>query len=157
MNKETLERFLRQPLVAVLSWVTPKGEVAASPSWYEYRDGKIWLHVSSVSLKTRSMVKNPAVSLCVQDTAPPYRYVTIRAKARVIADVEAGRTLDARMAHAYLGGIGGRYYMENIYPTFPGESRLVELTPTHFSSVDGTAQVNPMMLAAMRLTRAVGL
>ena len=157
MTREQIERFLRQPIVAIVSWVTPKGEVASSPIWYEYRDGKFYLHASSTSLKVRSMLQKPAVSLCVQDPAPPYRYVTIRAKAQVSTDVEAARALDARLARHYLGRTGGRYYMEQLYPTFPGESRLVELTPTHISSLDGSAGLNPVTLIGIKAMRAVGL
>ena len=157
MACEAVEQFLRQPNVAVLSWVTPKGDVASSPIWYEYRDGKFSLATSSAFLKARSMVKNPAVSLCVQDPAPPYRYVTIRATARVHADPEAARALDARLARHYLGRIGGRYYTATVSPTAPGEGRLVELTPTRVSSFDGGAGINPVALMAMRAIRAVGL
>ena len=157
MTQEGMEKFLRQPIVAVLSWVTPKGEVASSPIWYEYRDAKFHLATSSAFLKVRSMLKNPAVSLCVQDPAPPYRYVTIRATAKVSTNAEAARALDARLARHYLGRIGGRYYTDVVSPMFPGEGRLVELTPTHISSVDGSAGINPVALIAMKAIRTVGL
>src|SRR5262245_3034647 len=79
MAREEIERFLTQPLVGILSWTTPKGEVASSPVWHEYRDGKIWIASSSAFAKARAIAKNPAVSFCVQDPEPPYRYVSMRA------------------------------------------------------------------------------
>ncbi len=157
MTPEEMARFLRQPIVAVLSWITPKGEAASSPIWYEYRDGRFYLASSSAYLKVRSMLKNPAVSLCMQDPAPPYRYVTIRATAVVRTDPEAARALDARLARRYLGRTAGRYYTDTLAPTYPGEPRVVELTPTHISSVDGNARINPVVLIAMKAIRAVGL
>jgi len=157
MTRERIERFLRQPLVAVLSWVTPQGEVASSPIWYEYRDGKFYLASSSAFLKVRSMLKRPAVSLCVQDPEPPYRYVTIRAMAEVRTDPEGARALDGRLARHYLGRTAGRYYTEVVSPTYPGEGRLVVLTPTHISSMDGSAGMSPLVLLAMKSLRAVGL
>ena len=156
MKSEAIERFLREPNVAVLSWLTPKGEVASSPVWYEYRDGKFYVVTSTAFLKLRSMRKNPAVSLCVQDTAPPYRYVTFRARAEVHADPAAARALDARLARRYLGRTGGRYYTESIAQNYPGEPRIVEITPTHTSSLDGNAGLSPFLLMAMRAVRALG-
>jgi hypothetical protein len=102
----------------------------------------------------RSIARNPTVSFCVQDPEPPYRYVAIRATAVVRPDAEAAHALDARLAVHYLGPAGGRYYTEFIAPTYPGEGRLLELTPRHVSSMDGTAGMDPAVLAAMRSSRA---
>ena len=154
MAGEEIERFLTQPFVGILSWTTLKGEVASSPVWHEYRDGKIWIASSSAFAKARAIAKNPAVSFCVQDPEPPYRYVSIRAAVTVHADKDAAHALDARLAIHYLGPAGGRYYSEFIAPTYPGEGRLLELVPKHVSSMDGTAGMDPSVLAAMRAARA---
>jgi PPOX class probable F420-dependent enzyme len=137
MSRERMEEFLAQPWIAVLSWLTPKGTVASSPVWYAYRDGKFWVSSSSVFSKVRSMAKHPQVSLCIQDPTPPYRYVTVGATAVVRADAAAGRALDEQLALRYLGPKAARYYIEKIAPNYPGEPRLVELTPTHVSTMDG--------------------
>jgi PPOX class probable F420-dependent enzyme len=139
MTREAIQQFLQQPLVAVLSWLTPHREVASSPVWYEHREGKFYVASSSAFFKVRSILKHPAVSLCVQDPTPPYRYVAVRATAEVRADPEAARALDARLAQHYLGPSGARYYTEVVAPTYPGEQRLVVLTPTHITSMDGGA------------------
>src|SRR5262249_57292767 len=104
----------------------------------------------------RAIAKTPAVPFGVRAGAPPYRYVSIRATAVVHADKDAAHTLDARLAIHYLGPSGGRYYNEFIAPTYPGEGRLLELTPRHVSSMDGTAGMDPSVLAAMRAARAAG-
>lgn len=156
MAPDEIERFLRQPLVGILGWVTPTGALASSPVWHEYRDGKIWIASSSAFAKARSIAKRPAVSFCVQDPEPPYRYVSVRATAVVHADKDGAHALDARLAVRYLGPAGGRYYIEHIAPTYPGEGRLLELTPTRVSSMDGTAGMDPAVLAAMRAARAAG-
>ena len=65
--------------------------------------------------------------------------------------------LDRRLARRYLGRIGGNYYLEKVYPTFPGESRLVELRPDHMSSIDGTAAMNGVALMGMRTMRRLGM
>ena len=156
MAQEEIERFLQRPFVGILSWVTAKGELASSPVWHEYRDGKIWIASSSAFAKARSIAKHPAVSFCVQDPEPPYRYVSVRARAVVHADKDAAHSLDTRLAVQYLGPAGGRYYTEHVAPTYPGEGRLLELTPTHVSSMDGTAGMDPAVLAAMRAVRAAG-
>lgn len=156
MSREEIERFLEQPIVGILSWITLKGEVASSPVWHEYRDGRIRIASSSAFAKARAIAKNPAVSFCVQDPEPPYRYVAIRATAVVHPDPDAAHTLDTRLAVHYLGSAGGRYYSEVVAPTYPGEGRLLELTPIHVSSMDGTAGMDPAVLDAMRKARAAG-
>jgi PPOX class probable F420-dependent enzyme len=157
MSPGDLARFVAQPWIAVLSWVTPKGEVVSTPVWHEYRDGTFLIHSMSASRKNRSILKNPNVSLCIQDPAPPYRAVTVRAQAKVIEDAKAGYELDQRLARRYLGRAGGRYYIQNVYPTFPGESRILELTPTSISSFDGSAGINPAAVFAMRAMRKLGV
>ena len=158
MTPERMERFLREPIVAVLSWVTTNARVASSPVWFEYRDATFYLHVMTETSKARSMLANPSVSLCIQDQQPPYRYVTVRGTARVIDDSsKQALALDRRLARRYLGRIGGNYYLEKLYPTFPGESRLVELRPEHISSIDGTAAMNGVALMSMRTMRRLGL
>jgi PPOX class probable F420-dependent enzyme len=158
MSRERMELFLREPIVAVLSWVTSKGRVASSPVWFEYRAGKFFLHVMTESSKARAMLANPSMSLCIQDPEPPYRYVTVSGMARVIEDSsKEALALDRRLARRYLGRIGGNYYLEKLYPTFPGESRLVEIEPAHISSIDGTAAMNGVALMGMRTMRRLGL
>jgi len=156
MPREEIEHFLALPLVGILSWVTPRGEVASSPVWHEYREGQIRIASSSAFAKVRAITKNPAVSFCVQDPEPPYRYVAIRATAVVHADPDTAHALDARLAVHYLGPAGGKYYTEVIAPTYPGEGRLLELTLGHVSSMDGTAGMDPAVLAAMRAARKAG-
>lgn len=157
MSPSDLARFVAQPLIAVLSWVTPKGEVASTPVWHEYRDAKFLVHSMSASQKNRSILKNPHVSLCIQDPAPPYRCVTVRAQVRVIEDAKAGYELDQRLARRYLGRVGGRFYIQNVYPTLAGESRILELTPTRVSSFDGSAEINLAAVFAMRAMRKLGV
>ena len=157
LSEAALKRFLAGPVVAVLSWITQKGEVASSPVWYEHRDGKFYLHAIDHSFKVRSMRRNPNVALVMQDAAPPYRYVSIRATARIVDDAVATRALVTRLARRYLGRVGGNYYLKSIYAPFEEESRLVELTPTSMTSVDGTAEMHPAALIAMKAIRAVGL
>ena len=156
MSREEIDRFLTLPLVGILSWVMPKGGVASSPVWHEYRDGTIRIASSNAFAKVRAIAKNPAVSFCVQDPEPPYRYVAIRATAVVHADKDAAHALDTRLAVHYLGPAGGKYYTEVIAPTDPGEGRVLELTPVHVSSMDGTAGMDPAVLAAMRAARKAG-
>jgi PPOX class probable F420-dependent enzyme len=156
MAREEIARFLQQPLVGILSWTTGKGELASSPVWHEYRDEKIWIASSSAFAKARAIAKSPAVAFCVQDPEPPYRYVAIRATAEVRVDPKGAHALDTRLSAHYLGPAGGKYYMEFIAPNYPGEGRLLVLTPTNVSSMDGTAGMDPDLLAKMRAVRAAG-
>jgi PPOX class probable F420-dependent enzyme len=158
MPAEEFERFVSKPWIAVLSWLSPRGEIRSTPVWYEYKGGgRFWLHTNVEALKAKALRKNPDISLCIQDPAPPYRYITVRARARIIDDPKGGFELDSRLARRYLGGQGGKYYMEKVYPTFEGDSCIVELEPAKISSFDGTAGINPALIMAMRTARKIGL
>jgi PPOX class probable F420-dependent enzyme len=158
MPRDAFERFVSKPWIAVLSWLSPRGEVRSTPVWYEHKGGgRFWLHTNIESVKLKALRKSPGVTLCIQDPAPPYRYITVRAKARIIDDAKAGFELDSRLSRRYLGRQGGKYYMENVYPTLESDSCIVELEPTKVSSFDGTAGINPALIMAMRAARKVGL
>ena len=103
MSRERMERFLREPIVAVLSWVTTNGGVASSPVWFEYRDGTFYLHVMTESSKGRSILANPSVSLCIQDPEPPYACAAVEGEARLIDDLPQCRRISALLGAKYMG------------------------------------------------------
>src|SRR5262245_22393504 len=106
MTADAIDAFLREPRIGVLGWTTADGGVASSPVWYQWRDGVITIASSSAFDKVRAIRRRPAVSFCVQDPAPPYRYVTLRAHAEVRDDPAASKALDAALAVHYLGPDG---------------------------------------------------
>ncbi len=153
MRPERLQSFLGRANVALLAWITTSGEPMATPVWYRYQDGRFLIHSMHPTGKSRSIERSDRVCLCIQDPEPPYRYVTVRGRAKVIKEGERAFRLQEELARAYLGRLGGRYYMRNVVPTFQGEHVTVEITPTSTSGMDGSEGINPLALAAMKVIR----
>jgi PPOX class probable F420-dependent enzyme len=108
LSKDEVEAFLVRPNVAVVATVGPDGQPHAVPTWYEYDDGQIVLHMGLRSRKYRNLRHNDRLSMCVDTKAAPYQAVIVygRASLEVGTDDERSR----RMAIAYLGErVGNRY------------------------------------------------
>ncbi len=162
MKRSELERFLSQSRVAVLSWTTLAGEVAATPIWFFYRDGVFLLHTNHPLAKTQAILKNERVALVIQDEVAPYRYVSVRGRARLRQEPQEALRLYEEQARAYLGRLGGYFFLRfrrrhASSDDEPGEDVIIEITPTKITAFNGSAAVNPVLLLAMRAVRFVGL
>lgn len=147
--------FLRKANIAVLSWTTAAETPMSTPVWYRYDGGKFLLHSMHPTGKTRGIQRSDAVSLCIQDPAPPYRYVTVAGRAKLVFDSEASDRLQKWLARACFGRVAGNYYLKNVASAFEGEHAIIEITPGKTVAVDGSEGVNPVALAAMNAMRKV--
>ena len=152
MNEARRRQFLKKPRVAVLSFLARDGSPVATPIWYEYRDGKFYVHTSEETFKARCIRRDPRVSLCIQDEEPPYSFVAVRGKAKAVQEPDPAE-LDKRMAYHYLGRIGGNYYLREIAPQYGGRPVTLEIEPERAQEVDGSAEVALPMRVLGRLTR----
>ena len=75
-------------------------------------------------------------SLCVQNEAMPYKYVTVEGPA-VVGDTDD--VVQRALAHRYLGAEIGDLYLGAIADTV---SRVARLTPTRWRTVDYTPFVD---------------
>jgi general stress protein 26 len=162
MTAPELKRFLAQPRVAVLSWVTLHGEVGSSPVWFRYRDGLFLLHTAHPSPKTRAIVKNDRVSLLIQDATPPYRYVSVRGRARIRFEREQARRLYKEQARAYYGPLTGAayfWYGGRLANGSGGSTQevIVEITPTKMTAMNGVAALSGPLRFALRAARTLKL
>jgi len=130
LSKGEVEAFLRRRNVAVVATVGPDGEPHAVPTWYEYDNGQIVLHMEPRSRKYRNLRHDDRVSICVDTKTVPYQAVIVygRASLEVGTDDERSR----RMAVAYLGeDLGARYA-----DAFGGERVIARVRPERIVSWD---------------------
>ena len=109
-----LERFLSQPLVAILATYRKDGTILLSPVWHEWADGGFNVMIGPDDVKARHLRRDPRVSLVVAQSEPPYAGAEIRTIARLIEDDEAAHGLDRRLAVRYLGERMGNEYADSI-------------------------------------------
>jgi nitroimidazol reductase NimA-like FMN-containing flavoprotein (pyridoxamine 5'-phosphate oxidase superfamily) len=140
MSAAEREQFLAGLHVGILS-VAVKGEgeggmgrgPIAVPVWYDYQPGGLVSVITGrSSRKARAIRAAGRMSLCAQDEAPPYRYVSVEGPV-VLEEVEFDERL--AMARRYLGREGGDRYMAS-EPDSASEDLVVRMSPEHWLGVD---------------------
>jgi PPOX class probable F420-dependent enzyme len=128
------EQFLAGVHVGVLSVTVGEGRGPLTvPVWYSYQPGgTVSVITGRSSRKARAVEAAGRMSLCAQDEAPPYTYVSVEGPA-VIEEAEFEERL--AMAHRYLGPEGGDQYMAANADS-GREDIVIRLTPGHWLSAD---------------------
>jgi Pyridoxamine 5'-phosphate oxidase len=92
------------------------GQTLAVPVWYSYQPGGLLTVLTGRrSRKAAAMRAAGRFGLCVQDTRPPYRYVSVEGP--IVSEDEPDPAERLAMARRYLGPAGGdRYVADNPDP-----------------------------------------
>jgi PPOX class probable F420-dependent enzyme len=112
LSKEQAEAFLREPHIAVLATVRPDGRPHVVPTWYEYDNGEVVLHMSAASVRYGNIQHNNRVALCMDTRTPPYKAVIVEGSAGMEEGTDDERT--RRMAVHYLGEARGNRYADSL-------------------------------------------
>lgn len=103
---EDQRAFLEAPRFAVAATISPDGLPHQTVVWYAL-DGDDGLVVSTPngSLKHRHLMRDPRLSLCVEDG---YRYVAVSGLVAIEDEPEAARALYGRIGTRYRGTLPDR-------------------------------------------------
>jgi len=112
LTQQEIEQFLRSPNIAIMATVRPDGQPHAVPTWYDYQNGEIVLHMGLRSRRYRNLARNDRVTLCIDTRTPPYKAVVIQGRA--VIEVGTDDDCSRRMALAYLGKEVGTRYADGI-------------------------------------------
>ncbi|MDH5566928.1 MAG: pyridoxamine 5'-phosphate oxidase family protein [Myxococcales bacterium] len=137
MTREEREAFLAGVHVGVLSLGEPGRGPLAIPVWYRYAPGgEIHLVTERGSRKARLLAVGRRISLCVQDEAPPYKYVSVEGP--VIAIDPSDLERDERpLAHHYLGCERGDHYIASASDGRDPDAMIrVRMRPERWLTVD---------------------
>lgn len=132
MSQAEREEFLAGVHVGVLTVAARTGRAPlAIPVWYGYSPGGlISVPTGQATQKARAIAAAGRFSLCAQDEAPPYRYVTVEGPAVIEPAGLAERTAIARR---YLGTEGGDAFIAANPAT---DDIIIRMTPEHWHSAD---------------------
>jgi nitroimidazol reductase NimA-like FMN-containing flavoprotein (pyridoxamine 5'-phosphate oxidase superfamily) len=133
MTREEREAFLADLHVGVIGIAAPGRGPVVVPIWYSYQPGEeIKLLTNKDSQKTRLLQEAGRFSLCVQNEAPPYQYVSV--EGRILSIEEANHYRDLKpIAVRYLGQEGGEKYVQD---TINDQELLVKMIPERWSTAD---------------------
>ncbi len=135
MTKREREQFLADLHVGVVSIPAQDRGPLTVPIWYMYEPGKdVWMMTGRDSIKGELLDQADRISMCVQNEAPPYQYVSVE-EPRAVRDPEDLHGQLLAMATRYLGEEGGKQYAAANPGTKAG-SIIVSLTPERWYTVD---------------------
>lgn len=131
MSRAERETFLADVHVGVLAVARQDMGPLATPVWYSYSPGGVVSVITGrTTRKARAIAAAGRFSLCAQDEAPPYKYVTVEGPAVIGPAEPAERTAVARR---YLGDENGDAWIA----ANPGTDDVaIRMTPEHWRSAD---------------------
>jgi len=132
MSRAEREAFLAEVHVGVLAVAAGHGRgPLVTPVWYNYEPGGVVsVATGGSSNKVRAIAAARRFSLCAQDEAPPYKYVTVEGPA-VIEPAELAERI--AIARRYLGPEGGDAF---IAANPDVDDVMIRMTPEHWQSAD---------------------
>jgi uncharacterized protein len=140
MSKPDREAFLAEPHVGVISLPRDGAPSLAAPVWYRYEPGgDVMLSLEADSEKIRLIDATGRATLCVQNEAMPYKYVTVEGTT-VVGEPDDG--LERSLAHRYLGAEIGDLYLQAIEGSI---SRVVRLRIDRWRTVDYAPMVDRVL------------
>lgn len=146
---ETLERFVRQVRIAVMSYVRRDGRPGQAPLWYVERGGVLYANVGTGSPKHRALQRDPRVCITIQDERPPYRAVLFDSVVE-LADQPARAETDG-IEQRYFGRVGGAAYRRMVAEE-SAATGFTEITmrPLDVRGFDNTVGLHPLTVAFLR-------
>jgi hypothetical protein len=98
-----LDAFLRQALVASLSYQSSDGYPASVPLWYDWDGAAFWLMPSPGAEWAEHVRRNPRVSLAISESSAPLRRVLARGPVLPVDDPDGSRwrSVEGRLAGRY--------------------------------------------------------
>jgi len=132
MTTDEREAFLAGLHVGVMAVERNDGPPLAIPVWYDYEPGgEVVIVIGADSLKHTLVAAAGRFSLCAQDEALPYKYVSVEGPVSSATDAEVDDTRS--MAHRYMGEELGDMYTEG---TAGDSIRRIAMRPERWFTVD---------------------
>ena len=127
------QAFLSDLHVCTLAIPQPGKGPLLAPIWYDYEPGQqVRFIMGPDSRKAKLLAQGTRVSLCVQNEAPPYAYVSVEGPVSAIEACTEQALKD--MAVRYLGAKDGEQYANSL----PGaeKAKLVTVQPETWLAMD---------------------
>jgi nitroimidazol reductase NimA-like FMN-containing flavoprotein (pyridoxamine 5'-phosphate oxidase superfamily) len=141
MTRSEREAFLAEVHVGILSVQRDAQGPLSVPVWYGYEPaGTVNVITGIHSAKGQLITASGRFTLCAQDEAPPYRYVSVE---RPVSAREDSVDPDERraMAHRYLGAEFGDLYLQATEAD-TADSAVFRMAPESWLTADFGKQIS---------------
>jgi PPOX class probable F420-dependent enzyme len=110
------DEFLqRRGVLCHIATIRPDGAPSVTPIWYLYRDGRVFVTPRAHSVWRQHLVRDPRVSLSIDEEPTPYRKVRIEGSMRLDYDLgedDTWRDLYRDIARRYVSPEGAEAYIQ---------------------------------------------
>jgi PPOX class probable F420-dependent enzyme len=111
------EELLKAKNFCNVSTIRSDGSVHTAPVWVDLQDGRPVLNTAEGRAWPRNLVRDPRVTLTIQNMDNPYEYLSIRGRV-------AERTQEG--ADEHIDALAKKYLDQDSYPfRQPGEQRVI--------------------------------
>ena len=129
MTPEQYRAFLlERPRTAKLATVRADGRAHIAPIWFDLDGDTLVFTTWHTTVKAANLRRDPRVSLCIDDDAPPYAFVIFEGIATLSEDADELLNWATSIAGRYMGSDQAEAFGRR--NGVPGEL-LVRVTPTH--------------------------
>jgi len=107
---DALDWVFAAPRTAKVATVTASGAPHVAPVWVARDGDRLVFNTGADTVKGRALRRDPRISLCFDDEAPPFAFVTVQGEVRISeepdelvrwATIIAGRYMGADLAEQY--------------------------------------------------------
>ena len=121
---------------AIIATIRADGRPHAVPVWFALDGDDLLINISENSVKSRDLLRDPRVTIVVDDETPPYAFVMVEGVAEMFKDPGAVREGTLRIGRRYLGDEAAEQFVR--YATGPSNV-LVRIRPTRMVAQDHIA------------------
>lgn len=138
LTKTAVEKFLDIKTNIQLATIDEDGYPNIQPTWFYYDkvSKKIYIMTRKDARKVRNIRKKPHIYFSVDEDNYPYRCVKGKATVTIIEDTANNVPLVEKICIKYLGSLEDPYSKELVGMAKDGESVILEVIPSFFSTWD---------------------
>ena len=114
------------------------GDPNIHPTWYYFdsTNDRFYIETSKNSKKIKNLTINNIIYYCVDDPNPPYKGVRGKGKIKIHDDVEHNIPIVEKIMVKYLGSLAHPMATSLISSVKDGDSVILEIIPSYYSSWD---------------------
>ena len=140
MKDDTVQEFLEQPHVGVITTLRQSGMPYSVPVWWLHDEGEFWLTGTTNRVWCKQLKRDDRCSLCIEALSPVAGFVAVDGRAEVLERPEFDIwPISRRLAEKYVGASNPEEpeAVDRFFDNMKTEPRLLfKITPEVWRAID---------------------